>query len=112
RQPVFHRRRHQEQLIQIARAHVHGHEKFSRENTRRNRLTRAIRATASAVQVSPHHSHFLQKGWTCRINDEGLPEWIPPRWIDADQQGHINARVRRLHAQPNLPRRRPSADAA
>jgi hypothetical protein len=33
RQPIFHRRWHQEQLIQIARAHVHGHEKFSRENT-------------------------------------------------------------------------------
>jgi hypothetical protein len=25
-----------------------------------------------------HHTHFLQKGWSCRINTEGLPEWIPP----------------------------------
>jgi Domain of unknown function (DUF222)/HNH endonuclease len=29
-----------------------------------------------------HHTHFMQKGWTCRINADGLPEWIPPRWID------------------------------
>jgi hypothetical protein len=33
-----------------------------------------------------HHTHFLQKGWTCRINTDGLPEWIPPRWIDQDQR--------------------------
>jgi hypothetical protein len=25
-----------------------------------------------------HHTHFLQKGWSCRINADGLPEWIPP----------------------------------
>jgi hypothetical protein len=41
-----------------------------------------------------HHTHFLQKGWSCRINADGLPEWIPPRWIDQDQrpphQPHIN----------------------
>jgi hypothetical protein len=46
-----------------------------------------------------HHTHFLQKGWTCRINTDGLPEWIPPWWIDRNQQPQINARIRRLHAQ-------------
>ena len=29
-----------------------------------------------------HHTHFLQKGWSCRVNADGLPEWIPPWWID------------------------------
>ena len=33
-----------------------------------------------------HHTHFLQKGWTCRLNADGLPEWIPPWWIDQHQQ--------------------------
>jgi hypothetical protein len=49
-----------------------------------------------------HHTHFLQKGWTCRINTDGLPEWIPPRWIDRDQRPQVNARIRRLHAQRQL----------
>jgi hypothetical protein len=43
--------------------------------------------------------HFLQKGWTCRLNIDGLPEWIPPWWIDRNQRPQINARIRRLHAQ-------------
>jgi hypothetical protein len=46
-----------------------------------------------------HHTNFLQKGWTCRINTDGLPEWIPPWWIDRNQRPQINARIRRLHAQ-------------
>jgi hypothetical protein len=29
-----------------------------------------------------HHTHLLQKGWTCRINADDLPEWIPSWWID------------------------------
>jgi hypothetical protein len=53
-----------------------------------------------------HHTHFAQKGWTCRINTDRLPEWIPPRWIDQDQQPHINTRIRRLHAQRLLDRNR------
>jgi hypothetical protein len=60
-----------------------------------------------------HHTHFLQKGWTCRINTDGLPEWIPPWWIDRNQQPQINARIRRLHAQRQQhPRRRRQPDAA
>jgi Domain of unknown function (DUF222)/HNH endonuclease len=61
-----------------------------------------------------HHTHFLQKGWTCRINADDLPEWIPPWWIDQDQRPQINARIRRLNAQrqPERRRRRRPADAA
>ena len=64
-----------------------------------------------------HHTHFLQKGWSCRVNADGLPEWIPPRWIDQDQSPQVNARIRRLHAQrqlesPSRERRRRSSLAA
>ena len=62
-----------------------------------------------------HHTHFLQKGWTCRINAAGLPEWIPPWWIDQQQRPQINARIRRLHAQRQQHRgrqRRRTLDAA
>jgi hypothetical protein len=52
-----------------------------------------------------HHTHFLQKGWTCQMNADGLPEWIPPWWIDQDQQPHINARIKRIHTQRQLRRR-------
>ena len=52
-----------------------------------------------------HHTHFLQKGWSCRLNTDGLPEWIPPRWIDPEQRPQVNARIRRLHAQRQLERR-------
>ncbi len=54
-----------------------------------------------------HHTHFLQKGWTCRMNADDLPEWIPPWWIDKNQRPQINARIRRLHSQHQVqPRRR------
>jgi hypothetical protein len=61
-----------------------------------------------------HHTHFLQKGWTCRLNADGLPEWIPPSWIDPDQQPQLNTRIRRLRAQRRNQRRRRrrTADAA
>jgi len=53
-----------------------------------------------------HHTHFLQKGWTCRINTDGLPEWTPPRWIDQNhQRAHINKRIQRLNTQRQLGRR-------
>jgi Domain of unknown function (DUF222)/HNH endonuclease len=58
-----------------------------------------------------HHTHFLQKGWTCRMNGDGLPEWIPPWWIDRDQRPQLNTRIRRLHAQQQLSRRRPPTAA-
>jgi hypothetical protein len=59
-----------------------------------------------------HHTHFLQKGWTCSMNADGLPEWIPPRWIDPQQRPQLNTRIRRLHAQRQLRRRRRTPAAA
>jgi Domain of unknown function (DUF222)/HNH endonuclease len=52
-----------------------------------------------------HHTHFLQKGWSCRMNADGLPEWIPPRWIDPEQRPQLQTRIRRLHAQRQRSRR-------
>jgi hypothetical protein len=50
---------------------------------------------------SYHHHHFLDRGWQVRINGDGLPEWIPPRYIDPDQQPMINNRIiARIHQRP------------
>jgi Domain of unknown function (DUF222) len=49
-----------------------------------------------------HHTHFLQKGWACQMNPDGLPEWIPPKWIDQQQRPQINARIQQLHTQHAL----------
>ena len=54
-----------------------------------------------------HHTHFAQKSWTCRINTDGLPEWIPPKWVDQQQRPQLNARIRRLQAQRQQATRRP-----
>jgi len=59
-----------------------------------------------------HHTHFLQKGWACRINADGLPEWIPPRWIDPEQRPQLHNRIRRLNTQRQLSRRRRAPAAA
>ena len=53
-----------------------------------------------------HHTHFLQKGWACRINDDGMPEWIPPWWIDHRRRPQINTRIQQLNAQHKLRRQR------
>ena len=62
-----------------------------------------------------HHTNFLQRGWSCRLNPQGLPEWIPPRWIDPEQRPQLNTRIRRLHAQHqhdlHRRRRRPAVAA-
>jgi hypothetical protein len=58
-----------------------------------------------------HHTHFLQKGWSCRIGTEGLPEWIPPKWIDAEHRPQLNTRIRQLATQRQLQRRRRLAAA-
>jgi hypothetical protein len=41
-----------------------------------------------------HHHNFLAKGWDCRINGDGLPEWSPPWWIDKTRTPMINTRIR------------------
>ena len=41
-----------------------------------------------------HHHNFLSKGWDCKINPDGLPEWRPPWRIDRDRKPMINNRIR------------------
>ena len=43
-----------------------------------------------------HHHNFLARGWSCRMID-GLPAWIPPRWIDPQQRPQVNARLATRH---------------
>ncbi|HEY5786480.1 MAG TPA: HNH endonuclease signature motif containing protein, partial [Microlunatus sp.] len=42
---------------------------------------------------SYHHHQFAQRGRHCQINDDGLPVWIPPKWIDRQQRPILNARI-------------------
>jgi hypothetical protein len=37
-----------------------------------------------AMLCRQHHRLMHQPGWTVRMRD-GLPEFIPPKWVDADQ---------------------------
>ena len=45
-----------------------------------------------------HHHNFYTRGWTCRINPDGIPEWRPPPSVDRDQKPIINTRITALHA--------------
>ena len=40
-----------------------------------------------------HHRQFAKRGWQCRINADGLPVWIPPKWIDRQQRPILNHRI-------------------
>jgi hypothetical protein len=42
----------------------------------------------------PHHREFESKGWICQMID-GLPWWVPPKWIDPDQRPRQNTRISR-----------------
>jgi hypothetical protein len=46
-----------------------------------------------------HHHNFAARGWTCLMID-GLPAWIPPKWVDPEQRPLRNARV--LARRPGL----------
>jgi len=39
-----------------------------------------------------HHHNFAGRGWTCLMVD-GLPAWVPPRWVDPDQRPLRNTRI-------------------
>lgn len=41
---------------------------------------------------SYHHHNFAGRGWVCRLVD-GLPAWVPPRWVDREQRPQLNARI-------------------
>ena len=45
-----------------------------------------------------HHHNFTTRGWTGRINPDGIPEWTPPRYVDRDQKPMINTRITAIHA--------------
>lgn len=36
-----------------------------------------------------HHREFERRGWSCLMID-GLPHWVPPRWLDPDQTPRVN----------------------
>jgi hypothetical protein len=40
-----------------------------------------------------HHHNFASRGWTCRINADGLPEWRHPPWLDRQQRPLVNSRI-------------------
>ncbi|HEX8508245.1 MAG TPA: DUF222 domain-containing protein, partial [Propionibacteriaceae bacterium] len=44
-----------------------------------------------------HHHNSAQRGWTCRLNNDRLPEWTPPRWLDPTQTPILNSRIRAHH---------------
>ena len=41
-----------------------------------------------------HHHHFAHRGWRCRITHDGLPAWIPPKWVDRAQRSIVHPRIR------------------
>ena len=44
-----------------------------------------------------HHHNFEQRGWFCRLNSNGIPEWLPPRWVDPHQTPQTNTRITAAH---------------
>lgn len=40
-----------------------------------------------------HHHNFAARGWGCRLNLDGLPEWVPPRHVDRQQRPLTNHRI-------------------
>ncbi len=40
-----------------------------------------------------HHHNFEQRGWRCRLTVDRLPAWIPPKWVDRDQQPIVHPRI-------------------
>ena len=50
-----------------------------------------------------HHRQFAQRGWQCRINADGLPVWIPPKWIDPQQRPIMNHRITINNWDPHQP---------
>jgi len=40
-----------------------------------------------------HHHNFAARGWTCRLNLDRLPEWVPPAHVDRTRRPLANARI-------------------
>ena len=41
-----------------------------------------------------HHNNFEELGWQCQMIN-GLPYWIPPKWIDREQEPRLHHRIQR-----------------
>ena len=52
---------------------------------------------------SYHHHNFAGRGWTCRLNRDRLPTWIPPKWIDRQQRPILHSRIRVRRWRPQRP---------
>jgi hypothetical protein len=50
-----------------------------------------------------HHANFASRGWTCRLNTDRLPAWIPPTWVDRQQRPIIHPRIRIRRWRPQQP---------
>ncbi|MGQ0463821.1 MAG: DUF222 domain-containing protein, partial [Sporichthyaceae bacterium] len=44
----------------------------------------------SALLCGKHHVTVHHRGWDCRIGEDGLPELIPPTWLDSTQTPRRN----------------------
>ena len=40
-----------------------------------------------------HHHNVAARGWHCRLNPDGLPDWRPPSWVDPDRRPLVNQRI-------------------
>ena len=40
-----------------------------------------------------HHHNFAERGGTCELSADGLPEWRPPRWVDPDRKPQVHHRI-------------------
>jgi hypothetical protein len=40
-----------------------------------------------------HHHNFAARGWTCRLGEDRLPVWVPPRHVDRSQTPLRNTRL-------------------
>ncbi|RIJ67802.1 HNH endonuclease [Nakamurella silvestris] len=48
---------------------------------------------SSAAQACDHHHYLLHHGdWEIRIADDGIPEYLPPRWMDFHRTPRRNTR--------------------
>lgn len=40
-----------------------------------------------------HHHNFAERGWTCELNRDRVPEWRPPRWVDPGRRPQVHHRI-------------------
>ena len=68
---------------------------------RRTGATDIIFASGTGISVVPawdngcllcrhHHTEIHREEWVIRMAADGLPEFIPPRWIDSQQKPRRN----------------------